>query len=444
MKESSYELLQKKQWRAITYDWDILSQNDNISRAYCLTDFQVAWLLSNLDYFAWSTRWENCPCTESDMLAMQGELAYNLMDCIDLQPYQLQYLYQTKQSEQLQALADIWDVDPTPSSINPNTPDDYFSGDDSQDRTDALCTACKIYVYSYAQNWVQQAQIALGIVAVVSIATSITLVGGIIPLVLLSGLALITASALTAMQDESALDAVACCMHYGLIGEDITQANFEDSLDGCGFTVGTNSAIVRDIIASDIGQFNNFLTFINQLGDSFVYAENGIIDCPCEDVEWEHVFDFTVDDGGFVARNIWGTGNCALYASGNGWTTQDRYNGATEYSRLIAIEKTFTPDTHITNVEMRFNCSAITYSSGLGTMVGMSLVNQLDGVNQSSYAQNMNEGYDGTNVLRGNPDDATADTIRLFLRCSDFTSPTYQNNAFILNCTVRGTGVNPF
>ena len=159
---------------------------------------------------------------------------------------------------------------------------------------------------------------------------------------------------------------------------------------------------------------------------------------------FEHVFDFTVDNGGWTARNIWGTGNCALYDSGHGWTTQDRYNGASEYSRLIAIEIPVVPDTEITNVEMVYNCSDVTYSGSLSSMTGLTITKLLDSTLVDSYTEELSAVESGLGILRGDPDDATADYIRLFLRCSDFTSAIYQNNAHIVSCTVRGIGSDPF
>jgi len=67
MNSDEYYYLQNKRWRAITYNWDILSTYGNGSKLYCLTDFQAAWLLSNTEYMRWSKRCENCPCSQFDM-----------------------------------------------------------------------------------------------------------------------------------------------------------------------------------------------------------------------------------------------------------------------------------------------------------------------------------------------------------------------------------------
>jgi len=351
MTQFGYEILLNKKWRAISYDFEALYNYGDTSRLYCLTDFQVGWLLSNTDYFAWTNRWKNCPCTQNDMLALKAELEYNLMNCVDIQPYQIQYLYDQQQTVELQQLQTLWDATMTPSGVNPLTPDDFYSGNGSLDRRTALCTACKIYVYSYAQNWISKAQIALGLAALVGIAASITIVGGIIASVLIGGLALITTTALSAMQDTDALDAVACCMFSALDGAVISQAIFTTCLDACGFTVGSNEAIVRDIIDSDIAQFQNWLSFINQVGNSYEYAQNGIIDCPCT-VEQTYYLeaDFTVSQKGWYVSQT----DRGLYSAGVGWINQDLVDSSATY---IAYD--FTGSYKIEILEARYS-----YSSG--------------------------------------------------------------------------------
>lgn len=439
-----YYYLQNKSWKSITYDWDILSRYGNTSRAYCLTDFQAAWLLSTTGYMAWSTRWKNCPCTEQDLIDMKAELDYRLMECVDIQPYQLQYIYDSGQAAELDELQALWDADPNPSSVNPLTPDDYYSGDDSQDRLDALCTACKIYVYSYAQNWVQKAQIALGIVAVVGLAASITVVGGIIASVLVGGLAYITSLALTAMQDKDALNDVACCMYNYLTGKAITNANFLTCLDGCGFTEGSNAAIVRDIVASDLTQFKNWLTFINQIGDSYEYATYGIIDCPCGDGTWEHTFDFEVSDGGWTPSDFgWSVSELATYVPSSGWSYVNTFDGVGSYRRVCGIQIDFA-DTTITEIEMSFNYTKGSVIGAAGTTTAWNIVESLDAANQANNPVNYNSVVNGTPTTHTLTAEHLSDQIRVYASSSYQSSATYSGVVLIKSITVRGIGTNPF
>lgn len=281
MNSSEYEYLQTKKWRAITYDFDKLYSMGQDSKLYCLTDFQAAWLLSNTEYMRWQSRWLNCNCTQAELDALKADLDFNLMSCIDYLPYQVDFIYQQAVQQEIDRLEALWDG-VNPSSVNPNTPDDFYNGDDSQDRNRALCTAVKVYIYSYAENWVAKTQVALGVAVVVGLFASITLVGGSIATLLIAGLAYASQLALDAMKDNAALDNVVCCMVNGLDGQATTQANWEASLNACGFMPGTNEAIIRDIIASDLNQIGNWLSFLNSLGNSYVLAQNGVYDCPCD------------------------------------------------------------------------------------------------------------------------------------------------------------------
>jgi hypothetical protein len=345
-----YTPLQKKAWRAITYDYEGLASYSDTARLYCLTDFQVAWLQSNVLYYNWLTRWTNQNATQKELDEQQAELENALMTCIQLQPSQIEYLYKEQMTQTLDEYNTLFDSGGIPE-LNSNTPTDFFSGDDSSDRLDALCSACNVYVRTYAQNWIQVAQATLAVVAVIGIFASITVVGGIIASVLVGGLAFITSVALDAMQDNDALDNVVCCMRDELNGRAITSANFETALDSCGFTVGSNEAIIRDIIASDLDKQDNYLSFINALGDQYVLSQIGVYSCPCAP-QWSKTWlngdgTPTVDDWTIV----YGT-----YDSGNDRITETNVNASSDASRteyLIPAGKTTT----ITKMTMTYDVS---------------------------------------------------------------------------------------
>lgn len=295
-----YSPLVQKQWKGLTYDYaGTLEGTEGLTCLVCLTDFQRAWLQANVPYMRWETRWSNLAITSSELNQHADDLELALMSCIEINPYQIDYTYQQQVQNQLNQFAD--DYTGTPSSVNSNTPDDFFSGDGSDERVDALCTAINVYVYSYSANWSTKAQIALGVAGVITTALSLTLVGGVIAGTILAGLALITAVALDAMNDEDALDAVVCCMLDAMNGGVINAVNFEASLDACGFLVGSNEAIVRDIIASDLDQLSNLLSFYNVLGEQFLLAQVGVIDCPCIG---EETIIVTFDGAGYQLYTI--------------------------------------------------------------------------------------------------------------------------------------------
>lgn len=305
--ESTYVTLQNKKWRAITYNYvNLMDGLSEGSKLYCLTDFQRTWLMSNIDYMRFPTRWTNLSITKDELNQLADDLELALMSCVDIQPYQVEFTYNQTVKQTLDNFQSAYDLGGI-SELNPNTPTDFYDGDGSDNRESALCTACKIYVYSYAANWVTVAQTTLGIAVLFGIAASLSIVGGIIASVLVGGLAFITQTAIDAMTDEDALDNVACCMYNALQGQVVGQSIFENSLDACGFLVGSNESIVRDIISADLDKFKNWLSFLNSVGDSFVYAEAGISDCPCPDI-CTQLWDFTINDQGWTFATVAGLG----------------------------------------------------------------------------------------------------------------------------------------
>jgi hypothetical protein len=69
----------------------------------------------------------------------------------------------------------------------------------------------------------------------------------------------------------------------GMTGQAVTRANFQGSLASCGFGVGSNAAILRDVVASTLPDFGNWAAFIDGLGNAFLQAQAGVRDCPCDD-----------------------------------------------------------------------------------------------------------------------------------------------------------------
>ena len=284
MNESSYSNLSSKKWRAITTNWEILSLNDNTEgRLYCLTDFQVAWLLSVTEYFRWSTRWENCPCTQNDMDALKAEMDYNLMSCMDFKAWQLQALFDGMSTSQIGVFTSDWDGS-LPSSVNSNAPDDFFNGDDSGYRNDALCSALTIWTYSYVLDWSSKASVILGVVNVVNaFLDNIIGVGGNVAVTVLRNLIDPLLAQFEAMQNIQEVDRVICDWILNLDGVAITALNWNSAVETLSYTVNSEAWYIHDAISSDTNILGNFLSFVNSLGNSFELAQNGISICPCND-----------------------------------------------------------------------------------------------------------------------------------------------------------------
>lgn len=425
-KESSYELLQKKQWRAITYDWDILSSYGNNARLYCLTDFQAAWLLSNTNYMRFPTRWSDCPCTPGDLDHMAAELEYNLMNCIDFDPYQMQYLYDRAVTSNLNDLEIRYIADGIPG-INPNTPTDFYTGDGSFNRVNALCMACEAYVKSYLQNWLVTARTLLGLTFLLGLAVVVNPLTGIIAAIVVGGFAFVTQAAINAVSDESAVEDVICCMLTALTGATMNQTNFEESLDACGFTPGSNAAIVRDLVASDLNQDKNWYSFLEQLGKGYVLNLAGAdYECPCDiDIPWCVLYDFDNPDG--TIEHLCGN------PDGTALDSNDVLCAGAYYARLTAEFDEF----YATEIEVSITTT--------GNNPGLRTVFQLDYDGSNVHLQQNNPAPAGTYVYTYTPGIPTLiDRFLIYGRNGTTTVPPTSDTARINYIRIAGINFNPF
>jgi len=430
---TEYYSLVSKRWRAILYDYERLAVNSDQQRLYCLTDFQVAWIRSNLDYYTWLTRWENTNATQKELDIQRSALELSLMSCLQLQPSQVEYIYNQAIEADLLGMNTAFDSGGIPE-LNPNTPTDFFSGDDSQDRLDALCSACEIYIRTYASNWITKAQIALGIVVVVGILASISIVGGVIASVLVGGLALITQTGLDAMRDEDAISAVICCMKDALTGTAVTSQNFEDSLDSCGFGVGTNEAIVRDIIATDMNQFDNYLSFLNSLGDSYVLSQAGVFVCSCGDpyeVNWLNGFGNPLIDGWVADTGTY-----------NGGTEELDWGIVSASSAGIVIRYVFSSETTITKIEFKTR----TFMEASSRQSVIQIFDEFDVLQESVLVVIDSTPNNQTTIVTLESISVNVNTGWYLLAVTGATRtagvPT--GTAFMEELMVRGVGDNPF
>lgn len=222
------------------------------------------------------------------------------------------------QQQQLEAL-----YNGTPSSVNPNAPDDSFANNPT--RRTALCIALKAWVGSVVHAYMQRAGIALGLSGLV-----IGLLGFFGPfgiaagLVLGGSLGLISLIGFNAAQDETAIDDIVCCMYEALTGQPISHAEFELALDNCNFTPGDNNAILRDIVAAELPSEGNYVAFLNVLGDSFLLSQAGVaceVNCDCPG--WDYVWASEPNIGDWVAATL------TEFPAGNQFTGNANQQGYT-------------------------------------------------------------------------------------------------------------------
>lgn len=213
----------------------------------------------------------------------------------------------------------------TPSSVNENAPDDYFS-DGTDAREMALCMALDAYITSYCEEWRRKAEwTLLGVLAALFLAA----VPGIgwVAVIVGAGAAYATSVALNAVKDRDAIEDVICCAYDALLGQTINAANFEACLNNCSFTPGSNAAIVRDFVASDLGEQGNLLAFYDSLGKAYLMALAGAEMCVCTDTSW--VADFLGGDGNDFITPV------SYYSDGQ-WTSLPVYNASPEYYAALA------------------------------------------------------------------------------------------------------------
>jgi len=326
-------------FKAVQADYEYYLSLENVGRLYCLTDRQVYVLMVQLEYVGWLTRWYNTDdITQTTVGYIQSELMERLMSCVDIQVLIDQASLNlvndtTDQQIQSQALRDILDerYDGTPTSINPNAPTTNFGA--SGDRYDALCAGLMAFVYQFARSQadsVRAGQIG-GLAAVALVAALLIpglnfffLVGASIAV--LAGLGTIgvtTETAIAALTDKTALDAVVCYMRDQLSGLAVTETNWNACLDTYPFAVGSHEAIVADFIKACLPA--NYLTILNILGQAYTGVINGdpVPECPCGPSACPPEGDFTTGQHGWTSAT--GSNDYTRYHPGQGFGRGDTF-----------------------------------------------------------------------------------------------------------------------
>lgn len=203
---------------------------------------------------------------------------------------------------QRDALEDLYDGSPT--SIHTSAPTDKWDGT-GHDRLEDLCAALMGFVYNFAQfkaDQLRAAQIG-GLLALVAV--GLLLIPGLnvffiigASIALGAGMSIIgvsTETAIEALTDKDALDAVVCAMKAYLKGKAVNTTTFQASLSAAGFGSGTHAQIVADfLIASTLA--DNYLTFLSFAGEAHAAILRGdtVPACPCDDVP-PTCFEFAID-----------------------------------------------------------------------------------------------------------------------------------------------------
>ncbi len=420
--------------KAFSIDYDYLDQNfTDTDYLWLLSDKERTMLLSLTDYFRWSTRWENLSITNDELQALVSKLDERLMSpvmaCVDAK-----IILSTNNQILINQYINNWDGS-DPQSVNPNTPalGENFEDDGSPDRDMALCMAVKTYVESFFDSWIKEAEVVLtGTIISIGLLTGV-LGLGIVPILAIIALASISQIALDAAKDSDARDAIICCMVDGLTGATITHANFQASLGGCGFTPGTNEAIIRDLIASDLSDLGNWTVFLNALGDAWILAQAGVEDCPaCGDGTWSVTYDFTVTNGGFARFSLAPRTDTGIWVSGTGWV--DECDTGREQ---VGIFKSFT-NTDITEINFVYDLDIQSHGGDNACLISQLLD---DSSMVETYNTSFNAAPEGTGLPYDHVFSSNADEVRLWV-CPDL----YACNGgvgIISSVTIKGLDPQP-
>lgn len=342
--------------------------------------------------------------------------------------------------------------DGTPQSVYPDAVYDGTPTQANIDRDLALCASLKQVVDMACEitiEWKSQQGILLGGLAFITGAiVHVLLVAGVIvtggsgyPLaVAISGYvvgavtALLTDYSIDVLSDQNARQLVACCMLDALEGQTLNKTNFVNSLDNCNFTFGSNEAQIAgliEVILDEDGDDSFYAQFLAFNAELYQSAQVGALpDCPCE-TEWEHVFDFTVADGGWSILT-WGDG----WITGKGWQSQDNIN-----AQEIGYLELFFADTLFTYLEFEHwtDGSQVNFGSGGDTATASKF--GFNGVWGGIYVLiNNNTPVTRTTVAYDNSVGIMADTVRLTMN-PFLANP---NKWYYKTVTLRGRGVNPF
>lgn len=315
------------------------------------------------------------------------------------------------------------------NGVAPDRPDIYFdldtadAGDDITRRENALCMACEDYVITIYEGILNTARdIGLEIAGVVGpLAFAVGPIAGLFAVI---GVAALTHDLLLLLNNDNYREDITCCMRDGLAGIAITEANFQASLSGCGFTVPSLKDTMRELVEESLNDTGNYLSFVKSLGAYFSYAGIGLTECNCD--FWEHVFDFRTGELGWTAYNAGdGFGPRALHVTGTGWGNHVHVN----IDHLIQIEIAF-PSRRILEVEVNAvhtHPPDITYQCKMPDVGG------------ADFTQGQVKA-DSAPVLFL----VDVTSTGLWISVSDEDPPRTNFQGHIRTITVRGTGIDPF
>jgi hypothetical protein len=466
----------RRNWKGLVLDSDFVFGQDN-EDVYniCLTERERQVLLSAVVPYAWVTRWYSPTSTALDLDGIQAlidgiilalltecgegssmfKLRQNSDDpCLLEQSLDDGLTWSTAfnyslcagggigaavnitLSNELIINTYISNYVDSPSDINENAPDDYFS-DETDNRNMALCMALDAYVTSYCEEWRRKAEwTLLGALAALWLAAipGIGWVAVVVAVGVAVGATYTTSVALNAVKDRDAVEDVICCAYEALQGAAINAANFEACLNNCSFTPGSNAAIVRDIVASDLDQQGNLLSFYDALGKAYLMAVAGAENCICDDQTW--TYDLLGGDGQGALEGV------SLYKDGY-YSPLPNYNETYDFYaaygvgnwRVGAVKLDPGVQWTLTGVSMTYDLD-FNYASARGQWCLI----DFNATGVESFLLQKSESSDIERTLEINGLFQTVRDLTFRWSSANATSPY----ARLTKIQIRGYGLNPF
>ncbi len=320
--------------------------------------------------------------------------------------------------------------DGTPGSVNSSAPTTNFNGDGSSAREDALCMAVRAYVEKQAHDAAIQAGFVLTGTVLLTVAVTATILGGIVGGVAVITSAIALAKYVEAANDREAQKRVICDLTDRLKGQTVTEATFVSVLTGLPSN-GDPDFAIYNTLRDGAGRRENYLFFLDLLGEAFDVAQAGGNDCPCSD-EWCYHFDFRNSNHGFDFIE-WPEGNTPRtvgeYIPGTGFRMTPAINEPS--ARACAVQRQIPAATTITRIT--FGTSPAPASQAVSMVQNAPVLSYNLPQSQFRIVSSPQQQQEYNDLNWNNPEWLTLDCYAQNAAVSD-----------IQDCWVYGVGLNPF
>lgn len=304
----------RRDWKAITWDYDWVRSLSEEECAFCLTEQETAVISAAIDYLGWPTRWHNAASgIDQDWLeAFAGRLAAKLMGCNETSNEATFRAFQdavARNAARVQRNFEAWDG--TPGSINPfagiinNFDTGVFQSPEPENNCAASCEYVRVVVWNYYMVLVTSYLTAAAItVAVAPLGMLFWVIGALI--VMVAGLGADHVSA--ALNDEAAMDSIGCQLATALAGQVANYINFNAAIAGLTSATDNEYTIVSILQAANQTPAGFYL-YLDLWGNAEQMSMGGtLLPCCCSDpCEWDHDLtlgvptNFEVITGHYVA-----------------------------------------------------------------------------------------------------------------------------------------------